>query len=51
MNPVTLPALDVVRPGDARYDEVRPAWNLAVDQRPASVAVPRDADEVVAAIG
>jgi FAD/FMN-containing dehydrogenase len=50
MNPVTLSALEVVRPGDARYDEVRPAWNLTVDQRPAAVAVPRDADQVVAAV-
>jgi FAD/FMN-containing dehydrogenase len=50
MNPVTLMALEIVRPGDARYDEVRPAWNLTVDQRPAAVAVPRDADQVVAAV-
>jgi FAD/FMN-containing dehydrogenase len=50
MNPVTLQALDIVRPGDARYDEARPAWNLAVDQRPAAVASPRDADQVVAAV-
>jgi FAD/FMN-containing dehydrogenase len=50
MNPVTLSALEIVRPGDARYDEVRPAWNLTVDQRPAAVAVPRDADQVVAAV-
>jgi FAD/FMN-containing dehydrogenase len=50
MNPVTLSALEIVREGDARYDEVRPAWNLAVDQRPAAVAVPRDAGQVVAAV-
>jgi FAD/FMN-containing dehydrogenase len=50
MNPVTLQALEIVRPGDPRYDEVRPAWNLAIDQRPAAVAVPRDADQVVAAV-
>src|SRR6478735_1211480 len=50
MNPVTLSALEIVRPGDARYDEVRPAWNLTVDQHPAAVAVPRDADQVVAAV-
>src|SRR3954465_8522431 len=49
MNPVTFSALEIVRPGDERYDEARPAWNLAVDQRPAAVAVPRDADQVVAA--
>src|SRR3954470_16766116 len=50
MNPVTLSALEIVRPGDARYDEVRPAWNLSVDQRPPAVAVPRDAEQVVAAV-
>ena len=50
MNPVTLTALEIVRPGDARYDEVRPAWNLTVDQRPAAIAVPRDAEQVVAAV-
>jgi FAD/FMN-containing dehydrogenase len=50
MNPVTLTALEIVRPGDARYDEVRPAWNLTIDQRPAAVAVPRDAEQVVAAV-
>ena len=50
MNPVTLSALEIVRPGDERYDEVRPAWNLTIDQRPAAVAVPRDADQVVAAV-
>src|SRR4029079_14728747 len=50
MNPVTLSALEIVRPGDARYDEARPAWNLTGDHRPAAVAVPRDADQVVAAV-
>jgi len=33
-------------PGDAGYDGARTPWNLAVDQRPAAVAVPRSADEV-----
>jgi FAD/FMN-containing dehydrogenase len=33
-------------PGDPTYDEVRVPWNLAVDQRPAAVAVPRTAAEV-----
>ncbi|SEP79934.1 FAD-binding oxidoreductase [Microlunatus flavus] len=32
-------------PGDAGYDTARTPWNLT-DQRPAAVAVPRDADEV-----
>ncbi len=32
--------------GDPGYDKARGAWNAAVDQRPAAVAVPRSADEV-----
>jgi FAD/FMN-containing dehydrogenase len=33
-------------PGDPGYDVARGAWNVAVDQRPAAVAVPRTAGEV-----
>ncbi len=33
-------------PGDPGYDAARVAWNLAVDQRPAAVALPRTAVEV-----
>ena len=33
-------------PGDPGYDAARTPWNLAVDQRPAAVAVPRTAQEV-----
>ena len=29
-----------MRPGDAGWDEARLAWNLAVDQHPAAVAIP-----------
>ena len=36
----------VVLPGDPGYDDARVAWNLAVDQRPAAVALPRTVDEV-----
>jgi FAD/FMN-containing dehydrogenase len=36
----------VVLPGEETWDEVRLAWNLAVDQQPAAVAVPRSADDV-----
>lgn len=32
-------------PGDAGYDAARLPWNVAVDQRPVAVAVPRNADE------
>jgi FAD/FMN-containing dehydrogenase len=33
-------------PGEPGYDASRVAWNLAVDQRPAAVALPRTAAEV-----
>lgn len=33
-------------PGDAGYDAARTPWNLAVDQRPAAVAVPHSPEEV-----
>ena len=41
---------DLVRPGDPRYDEARSSFNLLVDQRPAAVAFPSDADEVAVAV-
>jgi FAD/FMN-containing dehydrogenase len=37
-------------PGDPGYDASRLPWNLAVDQRPAAVAVPRNAQEVAAVV-
>ena len=36
----------VVLPGDAGYDAARTPWSLAVDQRPAAVALPQTVDEV-----
>jgi hypothetical protein len=41
---------EVVGPGDADWDEARLAWNLAVDQRPAAVAVPESAEDVAAVV-
>jgi hypothetical protein len=41
-----LATLPVHLPGDAGYDEARLAWNRAVDQRPAAVAVPQSAHDV-----
>ena len=44
----------VVVPGDENWDEARQAWNLAVDQRPAAVAIPEspgDVAEIVAFAG
>jgi FAD/FMN-containing dehydrogenase len=40
----------VSAPGDPDWDEARQAWNLAVDQRPAAVAIPASADDVVAVV-
>lgn len=37
-------------PGSESYDESRRPWNLAVDLRPAAVAVPKSADEVAAIV-
>lgn len=46
----TLTSPDLIAPGDPRYDLARQAWNLTVDQRPAAVALPRSADDVVAVV-
>src|SRR5215212_8792867 len=40
----------LVTPSDAAWDEARAAWNLTVDQRPAAVALPETADDIVAAV-
>jgi len=40
----------IVLPADVSWDEARQAWNLAVDQRPAAVALPETADEVIAVV-
>jgi FAD binding domain/Berberine and berberine like len=41
---------DVVLPSDDGWDAARQAWNLAVDQRPAMVAVPETAADVAAVV-
>jgi len=41
---------DLASPGDAAYDDLRAAWNLLVDQRPALVARPRTAGDVAAVV-
>src|SRR5688500_9335212 len=41
---------DVVAPADAEWDLARRAWNLAADQRPALVALPADAADVLAIV-
>jgi hypothetical protein len=40
----------VAAPGDPSWDEARQAWNLAIDQRPALVALPENVDDVVAIV-
>jgi FAD/FMN-containing dehydrogenase len=40
----------IVIPEDARFDEARRAWNLAVDQQPAAVVFPESAPDVAAAV-
>jgi FAD/FMN-containing dehydrogenase len=40
----------VVAPADSTWDEARTAWNLAVDQRPALVAMPESVADVVAIV-
>jgi FAD/FMN-containing dehydrogenase len=37
---------DIVLPGEESWDAARQAWNLAVDQRPALVVIPRSAADV-----
>src|SRR5512133_3697724 len=41
---------DIVLPGDAGWDAARLAWNLAVDQHPAMVALPETAADVAAVV-
>jgi len=40
----------LVLPHDPTWNEARLAWNLAVDQRPAAVALPESAEEVAAVV-
>src|SRR3954465_9572772 len=37
---------DFVTPEDSHWDEARLAWNLAVDQRPAAVAIPETGADI-----
>jgi UDP-N-acetylenolpyruvoylglucosamine reductase len=41
----------ILTAADPGWDEARRAWNLTADQRPAAIALPTSAREVVAAVG
>jgi FAD/FMN-containing dehydrogenase len=49
-NTATLIAGRIVTPDDQEYDDARKAWNLAVDQRPAAVALPESGQDVMAIV-
>ena len=44
------PATTILTPADPGWDDARKAGNPAVDQQPAAIALPRSADDVVAAV-
>jgi hypothetical protein len=50
LSPQSPPNGNVVLPATEGYDQARLAFNLAADQRPAAVAYPESADDVVAAV-
>jgi FAD/FMN-containing dehydrogenase len=41
---------DLILPADRRYDETRRVWNAMIDRRPAAIARPRDAADVIACV-
>ena len=48
--PITTAPRSLITPDDARYDEARLAFNVAVDQRPAAVVIAESVDEVIEAV-
>jgi FAD/FMN-containing dehydrogenase len=50
LNVPAILAEKLVFPGDPGWDDVRRAWNLAVDQRPVAVALPESVDDVTAVV-
>jgi FAD/FMN-containing dehydrogenase len=40
----------ILTPADPGWDQARLAWNLAVDQRPAAIALPESAEQVAAVV-
>jgi len=45
-----LSGAELVTQGEERWDSASAAWNLAIDQRPAIMARPGDANEVAAVV-
>jgi len=50
MSATPITSVSILRPGEDGYDAGRATFNLAIDQRPAAIALPRDAGEVAAAV-
>src|SRR5512146_1811648 len=40
----------VIAPGDPEYEQVRLGWNLSIDQRPALILSPANAEDVAAGV-
>jgi FAD/FMN-containing dehydrogenase len=49
MTKIQIPEI-LITADDPRFGDARRAWNLTVDQRPAAVALPRNAGELAAAV-
>ena len=45
-----LQGCEVVRPGDAEYEQARRVWNAAVDRHPALIVRARKVADVIAAV-
>ena len=41
---------DLILPGDARYEQGRRVWNAMIDRRPAIIARPRSAADVMVCV-
>ena len=47
---LAVPGVTIVTSGDAGWDDARRAWNLAVNQRPAAIALPGTEAHIIAAV-
>ena len=50
MTTVRETTLTILNPGDPGWEDARQAWNLAVDQHPAAIALPSSAGDAAAAV-